>query len=938
MAKKNKKNSKINQRIRKFFDEDPFDVGVERVESKTLSELFSVLGIYDIEHNKKLMVKTLRMIWSEAESAMRQDILHFFEADGKVYRSQKPKDEPHFNRQEKIESILTELNVNDEEALRLRDLFSAVRFKKITIEKMESKLRHIRFELKKKKLEHELEDLFDLDDSFEFNALLKYELYGQSFHKILTLRTKPYSYEFIEEKCHEEIVATIIRDKAVVIEQKQQQIDAFLQGLKYPHAYLSTKEVVDSLRASPPKTILTYPLVSAKVLKRIIAQKIDVKEIELHSQEVLIVVDESLVLPYSELKVAYNLELHIELDGLLEEIWESKRFNFDAIHIEVKKEYEHEFLEELRELVEECRGYAELLHFSEEELHARVYEFVLELLPRTLHLTQKIKRKIARRFLYSIQGELIKKQRQELLARTIRDFKNLFPVARGMQRKLTLHIGPTNSGKTYTAMQQLQEADTGYYLAPLRLLALEGYERLKSKGIDASLITGEEQILDDDATHISSTIEMMNYDVDVDVCVIDEVQMIDDRDRGWAWANAIIGAPASEVIMTGPPNVKDAIIALVEYLGEELEIIEFERKNPLELLEKPIDFKEIEAGSAVIAFSRKDVLKLKQRLSVEFSVSVVYGNLSPEVRREEARRFREGETQILVATDAIAMGMNLPIKTVLFSKAEKFDGIAQRNLFPSEIQQIAGRAGRYGLHENGYVGALNKETFSIIKKNFTKEPKKIKAPFKVMASLEHIRLVGSILEENSLEEILRFFIKNMEFNGPFYAASLDSMLEASRIVDSYDLDIATKYHVACAPLTLKSTYIIDLYESYIYALEKKEPVYYYPPRLQGSYAQTSDELLRVEDMVKEISLYLWLSYRFSENFVDKEKAQRHRGVLNKYIEKTLQQTQLAQVCKLCSTPLLLNSKYAICNSCFRKNYTHRERSKRPQKLVKSVTP
>ncbi len=938
MAKKNKKNSKINQRIRKFFDEDPFDVGVERVESKTLSELFSVLGIYDIEHNKKLMVKTLRMIWSEAESAMRQDILHFFEADGKVYRSQKPKDEPHFNRQEKIDSILTELNINDEEALRLRDLFSAVRSRKITIEKMESKLRHIRFELKKKKLEHELGDLFDLDDSFEFNALLKYELYGQSFHKILTLRTKPYSYEFIEEKCHEEIVATISKDKAVVIEQKQQQIDAFLQGLKYPHAYLSIKEVMDSLRASPPKTILTYPLVSAKVLKRIIAQKIDVKEIELHSQEVLVVVDESLVLPYSELKVAYNLELHIELDGLLEEIWESKRFNFDAIYIETKKEYEYEFLEELRELVEECRGYAELLHFSEEELHARVYEFVLELLPRTLHLTQKIKRKIARRFLHSIQGELIKKQRQELLARTIRDFKNLFPVARGMQRKLTLHIGPTNSGKTYTAMQQLQEADTGYYLAPLRLLALEGYERLKSKGVDASLITGEEQILDDDATHISSTIEMMNYDVDVDVCVIDEVQMIDDRDRGWAWANAIIGAPASEVIMTGPPNVKDAIIALVEYLGEELEIIEFERKNPLELLEKPIDFKEIEAGSAVIAFSRKDVLKLKQRLSAEFSVSVVYGNLSPEVRREEARRFREGETQILVATDAIAMGMNLPIKSMLFSKAEKFDGIAQRNLFPSEIQQIAGRAGRYGLHENGYVGALNKETFSIIKKNFAKEPKKIKAPFKVMASLEHIKLVGSILEENLLEEILRFFIKNMEFNGPFYAASLDSMLEASRIVDSYDLDIATKYHVACAPLTLKSTYIIDLYESYIYALEKKEPVYYYPPRLQGSYAQTSDELLRVEDMVKEISLYLWLSYRFSENFVDKEKARRHRGVLNKYIEKTLQQTQLTQVCKLCSTPLPLNSKYAICNSCFRKNYTHRERSKRPQKLVKKVMP
>ena len=928
MAKKNKKNSKINQRIRKYFDDDPFDVGIERVESQTLSELFAALGIYDIEHNKKLMVKTLRMIWSEAESVMRQDILHFFEAHGHIYKSDKPKDEPHFNRDEKIDAILAELDVSEEEALRLREAFATVRAKKITIEKMESKLRNIRFELKKEKLERELEGFFDIDDSFEFNASLRYSLYDQSFHKILTLHTKPYSYELIEETPFEELVERIAKDKLRAVEAKQKSIDAFLAALKYPHAYLTTKEILDSLRASPPKTKLTYPLVSAKLLKRIVREKIEAKEIELHAEEILIVLDEKLQLPYSQRELGYNLELHIELDGLLEEIWESKRFNFDEVHAEVKKEYEEEFLQDLEDLVKECGEYAELLHFSQEELHERVYAFLLDFMPRSLHLTQKIQRKVSRRFLHSIQGELIKKQRQELLARTIRDFKNLFPIARGMQRKLTLHIGPTNSGKTYTAMQALKEADTGYYLAPLRLLALEGYETLKAEGIDASLITGEEQILDEEATHISSTIEMMNYDVDVDVCVIDEVQMIDDRDRGWAWANAIIGAPAQEVIMTGSPNVKDAIIALADYLGEELEIIEFERKNPLALLEHPTDFKDIQAGTAVVAFSRKDVLKLKQRLSANFDVSVVYGNLSPEVRREEARRFREGETEILVATDAIAMGMNLPIKTILFSKAEKFDGIAQRPLFPSEILQIAGRAGRYGLHENGYVGALNKEALSLIKKNFTKEPKKIKTPFKVMASLDHIKLVSSILEENSLEEILRFFIKNMEFNGPFYAASLDDMLEASRIVDSYDLDIATKYHLACAPLTLKSPYIIEAYETYIHSLEKKEPIYYHPPRLQGSYAQTSDELLRAEDMVKEISLYLWLSYRFEDYFVDAEKARQYRGVINRYIENTLQQTQLAQVCKLCSAPLPLNSKYAICQSCFKKHYTHKRGPRR----------
>jgi len=412
MARKNKKNSKINQRIRKYFDDDPFDVGIERVESKTLSELFATLGIYDIEHNKKLMVKTLRMIWSEAESAMRQDILHFFEADGKIYKSNKPKDEPHFNRDEKIEALLFELDVSDEEALRLREVFAAVRAKKITIEKMESKLRHIRFELKKEKLERELEGFFDIDDSFEFNASLRYSLYDQSFHKILTLHTKPYSYELIEETPFEELVAKIAHDKLEAVEVKQQSIDTFLASLKYPHAYLTTKEILDSLRASPPKTKLTYPLVSAKVLKRIVREKIEAKEIELHTEELLIVVDEKLQLPYSQKELAYNLELHIELDGLLEEIWDSKRFNFDAVHTEVKKEYEEEFLEALEALVKECGEYAELLHFSKEELHGRVYEFLLDFMPRSLHLTPKIHRKVSRRFLHSIQGELIKKQRQ----------------------------------------------------------------------------------------------------------------------------------------------------------------------------------------------------------------------------------------------------------------------------------------------------------------------------------------------------------------------------------------------------------------------------------------------------------------------------------------------------------------------------------------------
>ncbi|MDA7817924.1 helicase-related protein [Sulfurimonas sp.] len=922
MSKKNKKNTKINQKIRKYFDDDPFDVGIERVSSETLSELFATLGIYDIEHNKEVLLKTVRMLWSEADSGFRQEILDFFYANGEIYLSKTPK-QPSVDRDDKIDILLEDLDVSQEEGVLLHQAFSDIRSKKITIEKMESKLRHIRFDMKKERLQKTLDGVFDIDDSLEFNASLHYILYGQSFHKILTLNTKKYAYEELESTSEEKLVQIISIDQEMAIGDKQDSINNFINSLDDQHRYLTQKDIVSSLRASPPKSKLKYPLIKESILTGIIQMELGFVEIELHEEELLIRFEQSMVLPHVDRVQEYTLELHVELNSLLKDIWESKELDFkDVIH-EAKEENESHFLHELDALVEECKNYATLLHLSDEELHVKVYDVLLDLLPFSLVITPKIFRKSVRRFVKSTHDEVIKKQRHALLARTIRDFKNLFPQARAMKRKLILHIGPTNSGKTYQAMQKLQNADTGYYLAPLRLLALEGYEGLKEKGIDASLITGEEQILNEDATHISSTIEMINFEVDVDVCVIDEVQMLDDRDRGWAWANAIIGAPASEIIMTGSVNSKDVVIALAEYLGEELEIVEFERKNPLTLLEVPTDIKDVEEGSAVIAFSRKDVLRLKQKFSAYFKVSVVYGNLSPEVRREEARRFRSGETQILVATDAIAMGMNLPIKTIIFSKAEKFDGITQRNLLPSEIHQISGRAGRYGLHEEGYVGALDTDVLKIVKKNFYKEAKTIEIPFRVMANLEHIKLVGNILEENSLSEILKFFVENMEFNGPFVAGNLDDMLEAALIVDNYDLEIATKYHLACAPLTLKSPYIVGAFESYLVALEKKMPVQYVTPALVGYCAQTMDDLLRAEDMVKEISLYLWLSYRFDEYFVDEKKARISRGVINKYIEESLQQSQLATKCRLCHVPLPLNTKYNICQACFKKHYTTR---------------
>ncbi|MEQ4599163.1 MAG: helicase, partial [Methylobacteriaceae bacterium] len=126
-----------------------------------------------------------------------------------------------------------------------------------------------------------------------------------------------------------------------------------------------------------------------------------------------------------------------------------------------------------------------------------------------------------------------------------------FAAARRLSRRILFHMGPTNSGKTYAALQALSAAPTGAYLAPLRLLALENYEALSERGLRAGMVTGEEVLGELDPTHTARTIETADLTRPIDVAVIDEIQMLSDPDRGWAWTNALFGVPARTVIVCG---------------------------------------------------------------------------------------------------------------------------------------------------------------------------------------------------------------------------------------------------------------------------------------------------------------------------------------------------------------------------------------------------
>lgn len=285
----------------------------------------------------------------------------------------------------------------------------------------------------------------------------------------------------------------------------------------------------------------------------------------------------------------------------------------------------------------------------------------------------------------------------------VTSFRESFPTARTLHRHFVLHIGPTNSGKTHDAIEALENAESGCYLAPLRLLALEVGERIREDGIDCSIVTGEERDVIDGATHTSSTIEMMCQDEIVDVAVIDEAQMMDDEQRGGAWSAALVGVPARIVHVCAAVRAEQMLIRIIELCGDDYEIIRHERDTEL-VVEDRIYDNSPRNGDALVCFSRKNVLGTAAKLEKSgIKASVVYGALPWQARKEEARKFRDGKTDVIVSTDAIGMGLNLPIKRVVFLEDKKYDGTTVRPLNREEYKQIAGRAGRRGMYDIGYA-------------------------------------------------------------------------------------------------------------------------------------------------------------------------------------------------------------------------------------------
>tara|TARA_B100000035_G_scaffold194505_1_gene166047 strand:- start:3439 stop:5775 length:2337 start_codon:yes stop_codon:yes gene_type:complete len=293
--------------------------------------------------------------------------------------------------------------------------------------------------------------------------------------------------------------------------------------------------------------------------------------------------------------------------------------------------------------------------------------------------------------------------------------------------KISATLGPTNTGKTFSAIEKLLSYPNGVIGFPLRLLARENFDFVKKEvgKNHVALVTGEEKIVPKEAKYFLCTVESIP-DHSFDFVAIDEVQLCSDFERGHLFTEKILNTKGKkETMFLGSLSMEK----ILKKIYPDIIIKKKPRLSNLSYCGYK-NLTRLPNRSAIIAFSLIDVYEIANKIrQAHGGVSVVMGALSPDVRNAQVKLFEEGKVDHIVATDAIGLGLNLNIKNIFFSSIKKFDGQRERKLTYDEISQIAGRAGRY--LNNGFFGttgdlkSLSQESVSFIENHEFTEIEKI---------------------------------------------------------------------------------------------------------------------------------------------------------------------------------------------------------------------
>lgn len=488
----------------------------------------------------------------------------------------------------------------------------------------------------------------------------------------------------------------------------------------------------------------------------------------------------------------------------------------------------------------------------------------------------------------ALGGNAMDRLREEL------DFEFANLPARRMRRELVLFAGPPNSGKTFEAMRELVASDSGAYLGPLRLLAMEAQETAETAGRPCSLITGEEALLRPGARLVASTVELANLRAPIDCAVIDEAQLMADPDRGWAFVQALVGVPARRVLITGSLEAVPLVQHVAQYLNEPLQVEYTHRKGELRCTEPLGSLSRARAGDAFIAFSRRGVMAVRTQLrALGFSPAVVYGALSPEVRRAEARAFRTGRADVLVATDAIGLGLNLPVARVVFTEVEKFDSVSRRELRAVEAWQIANRAGRYGVLEQGARGYG--EACAVSPEDHVRLSRLLEAG-QGGGQSGRVRFRPSYIQAHELHRstgwplstVLAAFQLAVAEHPLYEPADIRDSLWVARHAALAGLSFDAQFAYTCAPIDRSDRALSPLLVEWMTRHATGASVFIQP--FGGEELLTDSRLREAEDKVRELALYHWAARHFPSIFPDGQAADAERQRLNSAIARALART------------------------------------------------
>ncbi|KAK2920307.1 ATP-dependent RNA helicase SUPV3L1, mitochondrial isoform X2 [Channa argus] len=479
---------------------------------------------------------------------------------------------------------------------------------------------------------------------------------------------------------------------------------------------------------------------------------------------------------------------------------------------------------------------------------------------------------------------------------------NWYAEARAIHRKVVFHSGPTNSGKTYHAIQRYLAAKSGVYCGPLKLLAHEIFEKSNNAGVPCDLVTGEERIFMDSegraAGHVACTIEMCSVTTPYEVAVIDEIQMIRDLSRGWAWTRALLGLCAEEIHVCGEPAALDLIRELMYTTGEEVEVHTYQRLTPFSILDHAVDsLDNLRPGDCIVCFSKNDIYSISRQIEARgLECAVIYGSLPPGTKLSQAKKFNDPDDpcKILVATDAIGMGLNLSIKRIIFNSLVKPNvnekGEKQmETISTSQALQISGRAGRFSSKfKEGEVTTMHRDDLPVLKEILSHSVDPIETAG-LHPTAEQIEMFAYHLPDATLSNLVDIFVSLSQVDGLYFVCNIDDFKFLADMIQHIPLNLRSRYVFCTAPINKKQPFVCTSFLKFARQFSRDEPLTFDWVCRHVSWPvappKNIKDLVHLEAVHDVLDLYLWLSYRFMDMFPDTASVREIQRVLDDIIQQ-----------------------------------------------------